>query len=131
MAEQSGTSLPAKIIIRFALNVGLVWLLQEKLGTTFVMSGGTHAWVVVGALLTLMNVIVRPILNVIALPLKLFAGIFAVIVVNAIFIQLTVSIVAKMDPEVVTLTIQNGLTGWVVVAIILGIGNWLMKLVVK
>lgn len=131
MSDRSGTSVPARIIIRFALNTGLVWLLQAKMSAAFAVTGGLHAWVVIGALLTLMNILIRPLLHLITLPLKLFATILAVIIVNAVFVQLTASIVAKMDPAVVTLAIGGGWMGWFLVAVILGTGNWLMKVIVK
>ena len=129
--ESSNISPPVRILIKLALNVILVFVLAKYLDDYFQMTGGIGAYIVIGSLLTLMNIIVRPILNIILLPLKLFATLLAIIIVQAIFVQLTVTIAHKMDPTIVTLEIFGGLWGWVVVAVILGLGNWLMKVLLK
>jgi uncharacterized membrane protein YvlD (DUF360 family) len=123
--------LPLILIIKFVLNVAMAWFLATQLDQYFQLTGGLGAYVVVGALLTLMNMIVRPLLHIITLPLKLFATLAAVIIVQAGFVQLTVMIVRKMDPAVLTLEIFGGLWGWIVVAVILGFGNWLIKVALK
>ena len=123
--------MPLRIVAKFALNIGLVWVLAAYLGDYFQMTGGLGAAVVTGSLLTLMNIIVRPILHILTLPFRLFATLIALIIVQAAFVQLTIMIAERMDPAVVTLTIGGGLFGWIVVAITLGVGNWLMKVVLK
>ncbi len=129
--DSSNASLPVRILIKLALNVILVFVLANYLDNYFQMTGGIGAYVVIGSLLTLMNIIVRPILNILLLPLKLFATLLAIIIVHAVFVQLTVTIVHKMDPTIITLEIYGGLWGWIVVAVILGLGNWLMKVMLK
>jgi uncharacterized membrane protein YvlD (DUF360 family) len=79
-------------------------------------------------LITLMNMIVRPILQLLTMPLKLLANILALIIVNFVFLWLTVWIVGAMSPELVTLDIQGGIAGWILVALILGLAKSLMKL---
>ena len=74
---------------------------------------------------------VRPILNLVTLPLKLFATMLAVIVVNGAFIQFIYMIILQMDPTLVQLEIFGGIWGWVVVATVLGFGNWVMKIILK
>jgi uncharacterized membrane protein YvlD (DUF360 family) len=123
--------LPVILIIKYVLNAAMVWFMASYLGDYFQLTGGLGAYIVVGALLTLMNIIVRPLLHIITLPLKLFATLVAVILTQAVFVQLTVMIVHTMDPAVVTLEIFGGLWGWIVVAVILGLGNWLMKVALK
>lgn len=98
---------------------------------TFTVTMTSNAYVTVGALLTLMNIIVRPLLSLLTLPLRLFATLFAVVLVQLVFLKLTLFIVNRMDPEVVTLTIQNGFAGWILVALIVGMGNWLMKILIR
>lgn len=131
MSNSAGMSMPARIVMKFAANVVLVWFLHVQFGSFFVISGEIHAWVVVGALLTLLNMLVRPVLHVLTFPLKLFATILAIIIVNGVLVQLTVSIVERMDPQVVTLSVQGGLLGWTIVAVVFGLGNWLMKASLK
>jgi len=131
MSESSGASAPVRILIKFGLNVGLTALLAVYLDEYFRMTGGLQAYVVMGSLLTLMNIIVRPILSIILLPLKLFVTILAIIILHGAFVQLAVMIVQRMDPEIITLEIFGGLWGWIVVAVILGLGNWTMKAMLK
>ena len=127
MAKSDSLSLPARVFMRAVLNIGLVWFMAEYMDQYFHLTGGIVAFVVVGSLLTLMNIFVRPFLAIITLPLKLFATILAIIIVNGVFVQLTHFIVAKMQENIVTLEIYGGLWGWILVATILGIGNWIMK----
>ncbi len=97
----------------------------------FALEGGLRAVIIVGALLTLMNLFFRPILDLITLPLKLFATILAVIIVNGVFVEAIHRVTLRMDPGLVTLSIEGGLAGWILVALILGLGNWMMKEIVK
>jgi len=131
MSESSGGSAPVRILIKFALNVGLAAFLAVYLDEYFRMTGGMSAYVVMGSLLTLMNIIVRPVLSIILLPLKLFVTILAIIILHAVFVQIAVMIVQRMDPEIITLEIFGGLWGWIIVAVILGLGNWTMKAMLK
>lgn len=122
-------SLPARILLRAILNVTLVWFMATKMSVYFHLTGGMAAYIIVGSLLTLMNIFVRPLLAIITLPLKLFATLLAIIAVNGAFVQLTDYIVQRMQPDLVTLEIYGGLWGWIVVAVILGVGNWIMKII--
>ncbi len=124
-------SLPLRLALRFALNVALVWALIAFVPEAFVLGGGFAASVIVGALLTLLNILVRPLLDVATLPLKLVATLLAFILVNGIFVWLTVWIAQHMEPALVTLRIGGGLPGWLAVILVFGIGNWLMKMLLK
>lgn len=120
-----------RILLRFILTIVLVWAMARYLDQYFFVTGGLPAWVIIAALLTLMNLFVRPLLNLITLPLRLFGMILAVILVNAVFLWLTVWIVEQMDPSLVLLDIQGGIGGWLVVALVLGFGNWILKVLLK
>lgn len=119
-------SLPLRILLRLILTIVLIWAMQKYLYEYFLITGGLPAWIVVASLLTLMNLLVRPILNVIALPLHFLAAIFAFILVNGIFMGITVWIVGHMEPDLVTMDIRN-LQGWMIIPVILGFANWVMK----
>lgn len=97
----------------------------------FVVTGGFVAYTVFGALITLLNFFIRPILYVIALPFKLFATILALIIVNGLFVQLLYESGLYLDQSIVTLDIQGGLMGWGIVAIAFGLSNWFMKIALK
>lgn len=120
-----------RLLAKFALNVLLVFVLANYMDQYFVVSGGLGAYIIIGALITLMNIIVRPILNVITLPLKLFATIFAIILVNGVFLWLIYQISLIMDPNVLTITVGGGIGGWIVLSLVFGIANWLMRLMTK
>ncbi|MEK7591328.1 MAG: phage holin family protein [Patescibacteria group bacterium] len=124
-------SLPVRTLIRFLLTIGLVWALATFLEDYVFISGGFIAYVIIGALLTLMNLLVRPVLNAVTLPLRLLATILALIIVNGLFLGITYWIAMRMDPSLVTFEILGGVGGWIVVMLILGIANWLMKIILK
>lgn len=113
------------------LNILLVFLLTRFLDTYFIVTGGLAAYVIVGALITLLNIIARPLLGIIMLPLKLFASIFAIVISNGIFVWLVYRVTLLMDPDLITLTIFGGLGGWIIVSLAFGIANWAMKMSLK
>ncbi|NOS67751.1 MAG: hypothetical protein HOO67_05310 [Candidatus Peribacteraceae bacterium] len=124
-------SLPIRILLRFLLTIGLVWAMNTYLHTWFVVTGGIPAYVIIAALITLMNIFVAPVLNLLAAPLKFFMTFVAVLLVNWIFLWLTIRIVSAMEPTLVTMQIKGGIPGWIVVIIALGVGKLVMKLVLK
>lgn len=131
MSDSSRISLPVRILLRFLLTIGLVWWMAAYLDQYVFISGGFVAYVIIGALLTLMNLLVRPVLNAVTFPLRLLATILALIIVNGVFLGITYRITMKMDPSLVTFEILGGIGGWIVVMLILGIANWLMKISLK
>ncbi len=120
-----------RIALKAALNVLLVFLMDRYLPQYLTVFGGWAAFVVVGSLITLLNFVLRPILDILTLPLKLFATIFALILVNGVFLWLTYQITLRMDPSLIAMTITGGLTGWIVLSVVLGTGNWVVRHVVK
>jgi uncharacterized membrane protein YvlD (DUF360 family) len=75
-----------------------------------------------------MNLLVRPVLNVIAIPLHILASLLTLILVNGIFIAITMWIADQLEAELVVMDII-GFSGWIVVPIVLGAANWVMKVV--
>ena len=124
-------SLPLRISLRAVFNVLLVWGLTLYLPDYFFVQGGWPGYVIIGALLTLMNVIVRPLLDLVTMPLKLLATLVAFVLVNGVFLWATVLIASMMEPTLVALQIGGGIGGWIVVMLILGLANWLMKMALK
>lgn len=113
--------------MKFALNVVLVYCMATYLGQYFGLDGGMPATVIVGALITLLNLFFRPILNVLLLPLKLFATIVAIMVANGGYIFVVHLVTLRMDPALVKLEIYGGPWGWIVVAACFGLANWILK----
>lgn len=120
-----------RLLTKAILNVLLVWGLATLIPMYFAVTGGWFAYIIIGALISLLNFFVRPILYLIALPFKLFATILALIIVNGLFVQLLYEASLYLDQSLVTLNIQGGLIGWSVVAIAFGLANWLMKIALK
>lgn len=129
MASDHSASL--RLALRAILNIVLVWILATFFSDYFLLGGGWVGVVAVGALLTLLNIIVRPILDIALLPLKLFAMALAFVAVNGLFVWILLWISDHFDASVATLDIRGGLGGWLMIAIVLGLGNWLMKLTLK
>lgn len=125
--DSSNFNWPMKIIIKAVGNIALVWILAVYMKQYFALTGGFPAYIIVGSLLTLLNMFIRPILDIVTLPFKLFATIIAIIIVNGVFVQLTHMIVQNMKPDLVTLEIYGGLWGWTVIAVVFGFTNWVLK----
>ena len=124
-------SSPLRIALRATLNVLLVYGLDRFLPQYFTVFGGWPALIVIGCIITLLNIVVRPILDIIMLPLKLFMTIVAIILVNGAFLWLVYQITLNMDPNLIAVTITGGLTGWIVLSIVLGMGNWVIRHIAK
>src|SRR3990167_8947098 len=86
-----------RILLRFLLTIVLIWAMKTYLGTWFVVTGGWPAYIIIAALITLMNIFVLPVLNLLAAPLKFLMTAVAVLLVNGIFLWLTVRIVSWME----------------------------------
>ncbi len=112
-------------------NAAVLWLLVQKVPEMISVNAGIVPVLVLGLLVALMNVVVRPVLNILTLPLKLFATILAIIIVNGLFVQILVVLVQALNLPWLTLSIGGGLLGWVTVALALGFANWVTKLLAK
>lgn len=130
MADRS-ISLPAKLIAQYALTVLALWCIARFLPDYLVIDGGWAALPTVAALLMLLNLFARPILKVLTFPLKLFMTIVAIVIANALFLWILEKIAEKFDPSVAILTVQGGVGGWLVVALILGLANWVIHHALK
>lgn len=124
-------TLATRIIVRFILTFGLVYLLSIKVDQYFSLTGGLKGYLIVASLLTLMNLIARPFLHIIFAPVHFLFGIVGTIAANCAFLWLTMNIAARFDPTLVTLSIRGGLIGFLLIALILGVANWLMKVLVR
>ncbi|MFA5799851.1 MAG: phage holin family protein [Candidatus Peribacteraceae bacterium] len=123
------TSSPVKLVLKAALNVLLVYALDSYFSEYFAVFGGPAAYVIVGSLLTLLNLFVRPLLNIITLPFKLIATLLTTVLLNALFLWLVYQLALRMDPDLIALAITGGFTGWIVVSSVLGFSNWLFRLI--
>lgn len=120
-----------KTLLRIALRYGLTALTIYGLVqyTPYLQITPLIQGILVAALIVaLLNALVRPVLKLITTPIGWVAGALAIIIVNGVFIQL-VSMIANALPNLLTLEITGGLMGWVIVALGLGISNWIVKII--
>lgn len=127
MSEHESSHLPLKLTLKFLLNVALVWAMSTYVGDYFALVGGIRAFVVVGALISLLNIFFRPILNIITLPLRFVATLGAIMLVNGAFVWVIEQMTARMDPALVQFDVTGGPWGWIVVSCCFGLANWVMK----
>ena len=118
---------PLKLLLKAVANSALIWAMHTLLPQYVTVSGGLAAFVIIGSLLTLLNLFLRPILAIVSFPFRLLFTLFTTILVNGFFLWVVYTIVLRMDPGVVVLAISGGAMGWVVVSTILGAMNWVMK----
>ena len=113
------------------MTIGLLWLLNIKVDQYFSLHGGIPSYIIIAALITLMNILFHPILRIVFAPFHFFFGFIATILMNAVFLWFIVNIAQQLDPNIVTFTIQGGIWNWFVASTVFGIGNWLVKFLVK
>lgn len=121
------TSIPLLIVLKFLVNIFLMVGLDRYLPQYVTVFGGVAALVIIGALLTLMNMFVRPMLKIATAPARFVFGLPVIILLNFVFLWLTYQIVLLMDPSLVVLAISGGVEGWLVTSVIVGLVNWGMK----
>ena len=129
--DDESLAMALRLLLRFLLTVALVWSMNRYLPDYIAITGGARAYVVIAALVTLMNIFVTPVLSILAAPLKFFMTTAAVLLVNSIFLWLTVRIVGLMEPSIVTLKITGGFLGWFVVLIVFGLAKACMHALLR
>jgi uncharacterized membrane protein YvlD (DUF360 family) len=130
MSEESSSSIgwPVRILVYFLATIGLVWFLATNLTQYILLEGGIRGYITVGALLTLMNLLVRPLIRIFFAPFHFIFGVIATIGMNWLFLYLTMRIAEHFDPTVVVFDIEGGFVGYLFIAVILGIANWIFRL---
>jgi uncharacterized membrane protein YvlD (DUF360 family) len=126
-----GSNAALRLFTQTTLNILIVWAMVFYLPEYFVVEGGIVAYIVVGALITLLNLFARPIIYLISLPFRMFALILGIIIANGLFVQLLYEISSRFDQNMVIVDIRGGIVGWIVIAICFGLANWLMRLSLK
>ncbi len=116
-----------KLALKALGNCVLVYVMNLWLPQYFSVYGGAAGFVIIGSLLTLLNLFLRPILSVLTFPAKFLFTLATVIAVNAFFLWVTYEISLLMDPDIVAFKVVGGVMGWLVVSVILGLANWVMK----
>ncbi len=121
-------SLPLRIALRIIASIALVWALATYLPQYFVITGGWRGFVVIGLLLAVMNMIVRPLLSLLTAPLQFFATLLAFLVANGVFLWLALLASQSLDPTLTTFHIDGGIVGWGAAILCIGVANWILKI---
>jgi putative membrane protein len=108
-----------------ALNTISVYLVHQLLDG-FVITGGVWGYVLVGTIIGILNLFVKPILKVLSLPfIFLTVGLF-LIVINGAILWLAEQLVAFLEFDGIQFII-DGLGTYVVSVLILGFMNYLFQ----
>ncbi len=116
-----------KILLKFAANILLVYVLDNLFPNYIAVFGGIPAYVILGIIITLLNFLVRPILNLITFPLHIIFTLFTTILVNIVFLWITYRVTLLMDPNLLMLVLTGGILGWVIISMMIGTVNWMLK----
>ncbi|MBT5016654.1 phage holin family protein [Candidatus Peregrinibacteria bacterium] len=111
-----------KIGFSLAFNIGALYLtisLLEEISFT----GGWAFFVVTGVLIGLLNVILKPILKFVSMPLIFFSAGFFLIVINAAILWIADQLLAILDFTNIDFVISGALN-FLLAAIIFGLINW-------
>lgn len=112
-------------ITYLALNTISIYLVSELLDG-FIVSGGIWGYVLVGVIVGLLNVFVKPILKVITLPFIFLTLGFFLIVINALILWLTEFLVETLSISGITFQV-SGVATYFVAVIVLGLLNYLFQ----
>ena len=91
-------SLLLRTIIRAILNTLLIFALATYLPQYIGAAGGWASLFIVGGVVTLLNILVRPLLNIVTFPLRLLTTLVAIILVNAVFLWITQQVLNDTAP---------------------------------
>lgn len=125
--NQSNMSLPIQILLKVVVNIALVWFLSRYFAQYFTLLGGGNAVVITGIVFGALNAILRPILEVLTFPIRLFATLIALIIVHGLIIYVALLWLQNPYGSDILLTINGGVIGWLFVMMIFGLGNWAVK----
>ncbi len=119
-------SLPARLLLRAIGNILLLWAMATYLTDYISIGEGWAAFIVIGSLLTLLNVLVRPLVDVITLPIRLLANLLAFLLVNGFFVWITQYFTESMNSPKIFFE-PASFSGWIVVIVLVGLSNWILK----
>ena len=117
------------LLIFLALNTASVYFVSRLLDN-FEITGGVMGYVLVGVIIGLLNLFVKPILKVLSLPfIFLTIGLF-IIIINAAILWLAEFVVEFLGVGGITFTI-TGIGTYVVAVISLGIVNYIFQKLIR
>jgi putative membrane protein len=98
--------------------------------SSLIYTGGWRFFVLGGVILALLNMLVKPLLKILALPLIFMSGGLFVIVINVMIFAFTKYAINTID--ILSITMQfDGIINMVFAGVMFGLVNWLGHLFVK
>ena len=117
------------LLLFVVLNTVSVAIVQQILDD-FVITGGVPAFVLIGVIIGLLNLFLKPLLKVLSLPfIFLTAGLF-VIVVNAVILWFAEVLVSGLAIGQIALSI-DGMFTYVAAVLLLGFFNYLFQKIIR
>ncbi len=108
----------------------LALFLVSQVLDDFVFTGGWVAPLIVALILSVLNLILKPILKLLSFPLVFLTGGLFLIILNAFILYLAQYLLTVMDIEGVALQV-DGLLTYLIAAVIFGVANWLIHWFLK
>ena len=106
--ERENMSFPSRLLLRLLLNIAFLWILKKYVGEIFLLTGGVPALLIMGFLLTAIDLLVRPFLSLITLPLRLFLSLFNILVLSGLSLGILAFLSREFPPEILTLMLVGG-----------------------
>ena len=93
-------------------------------------TGGVLTYVLVALIVSILNLILKPVLKLLTFPLIFLTGGLFVILINAFILFLAQHFITVMDISGVSLVVDNPLT-YLFAAVIFGVANWMIHWFLK
>ena len=97
-------------------------------GITF--QGGIATFVIVAAIVSILNFVLKPLLKILAFPLVFITGGLFLIVINALILYVAQHLLTTMDFTGLSMSVDSPLT-YLLAAAIFGVANWIIHLFLK
>lgn len=108
----------------------LALFLVSRVLDGMVFQGGIATYVIVAAIVSILNFVLKPILKVLAFPLVFITGGLFLIVINALILYVAQHLLTTMDFSGLSMTVDSPLT-YLFAAAIFGVANWIIHLFLK
>ena len=118
------------LILRLLLNAASLYLLIYFMPNDLVYTGGVKFFAVAGIFMAIINLIIKPILKILALPFMILTGGLFMIFINAFllwFLKYSLDIVKFQDVSLVIHS--NG--SYLMAGLVFGLLNWVLNTIFR
>lgn len=117
-------------ILSTVLANAIALFIVSNIVTSLHIEGGVLTYAIIGVILSILNLIIKPILKVLTFPLVFITGGLFLVVINALILYLCEYILRVIDVTGVSMSVDGTLT-YFWAAAILGLANWLIHWFLK